>query len=260
VVGPIGVTYFEVSAKVARALKGIHNQATHVLFPVASQLAVSSTGLNDFSASYLNFSKYVALLSAPFFAGLTFFGGDVLELWVGPDIAAHSTAVLSVLVLAYFANSFTNITNHFALGEDQYRYVVVYGSTLLFAVVASIYPLVVSFGVVGAAGSVFASRFVAALLFLGLYNRRCNIRTRTYFIEVVLLATGVSFGTAGLAYGIGAMLGAGAVVALAIAIVCMIGYFVVVWRYASIPPTLREKLVRLVSNQARAVGTGSDSS
>jgi len=137
-------TPFEVSTKlliVSAALVG-------VLFPAFS---TSLTADRQRSVVLFRHSvKYVSLAIAPVVFLFLVFAHDGLLLWLGPDFAAHSTAVLQWITIGVFINSISlipfafvqaagrpDITAKFHLAELGFYLLTLVGLTYMFGIVGT---------------------------------------------------------------------------------------------------------------------------
>ena len=91
------------------------------LFPYFSYHGARSS--NEVSEVTARTVKYLLLVLSPVIAILIFFARDILQLWLGPQFASQSTAVLQISAFAFFLNAFAMVpfTSVQALGRPDLK-------------------------------------------------------------------------------------------------------------------------------------------
>lgn len=120
------------------------------LFPVFSQLGTSRS-LEAAGDLMLRAIRILASLLAPVVLVLVVFSWEIIALWLGPEFAAHSAAVLQILAVGVLVNSLANVPYALVQASGRPDLTAKFHLLELPLHLAATAVLVSRFGVVGAA-------------------------------------------------------------------------------------------------------------
>ncbi len=155
-VGPSVLTYYSVPNSVTEKIQGTITSLSGILFPLSSQL-VQNGEHQKLQQLYRRAMTAIILLATAISISLAVLGAKVLLYWVGPEIAAQSTALLAWLIPTYFLLAiYMPLTNFLGgLGKTKFLAGASAGMALLNIVLLII--LLPRYGILGAAIAYFFS-------------------------------------------------------------------------------------------------------
>lgn len=99
------VSYYVTPSEITTRLLILAQSLGRTTFPIFS----AQTDIHQRTRVYAKTTKYLALLTAPLAASVIVFASDGLRLWIGPEFAENSTAVLQILAVGLLANALATI-------------------------------------------------------------------------------------------------------------------------------------------------------
>ncbi len=154
--GPAAVTYYVAPQRLVTAAQGAFGSLTGVLVPYASELHAKQQ-ITQIQSLFTRGMQCIVALSVPIFFFLFFFSHETMTLWMGHEVAANSSVVLSFLALAYWLGVLTMIPANLALGIGKPRVVALFSSVVLALTIAAVIVLTKNFGLSGAAAGIFVA-------------------------------------------------------------------------------------------------------
>lgn len=112
------LTHYTIPQEMIARLGVLAATLAAVLFPAFS--ALSGAGdRSRLSTLFSRSAKYAVLLTSPVFVLVVVFARDILRLWLGPDLAAPSTAVLQVLAVGAAVQVFGAVLSSIVQGVGR---------------------------------------------------------------------------------------------------------------------------------------------
>jgi O-antigen/teichoic acid export membrane protein len=175
---------------------------------------------------YLNYSRYVLLLTLPLFVLIQVWGVPFIRLWIGADYAERGRTVLPLVAASGTVDALQPLLWRLFIGVGRLRVLVTVSAAASALVVVASILLVKPLGIVGVAVAVLAGSLVSQLAFAIHSCAFLEKRLSSLFAEVHLRPLGVALVGYALARLIALGLGTGsyAVVALGAAL-AMLVYF-----------------------------------
>ena len=163
------VSYYAIPLALAQKIIFVVPNITTAVFPAISQFRLRENGVPDL---YVRVLKMVALLVLPMTVVLVVFAKPILTLWMGAEVAAHSSAALRVLAVAFLVVSYAAVPGTFveALGRP--------GIPAFFATVSAVVNLSITLlliprvGILGPAIALLVNGVITVPLFLDRAHRK----------------------------------------------------------------------------------------
>ena len=163
------VSYYVIALSLAQKVITVIPNVTTAVFPAISQFRLRENGVTDL---YVRVVKMVAILVLPMTVILVMFAEQILTLWMGAEVAAHSAPALRVLSVAFLVTSYAAVPGVFAeaLGRP--------GIPAFFAALSAVLNLsftlllIPHFGIVGPALALLANGLIAVPMFLDRAHRK----------------------------------------------------------------------------------------
>ncbi len=178
------VTYYTVPQAMAQRMLSVIPNITSALFPAVSEYEQQGESLGNL---YLRGAKSVLLLLLPMTIALMTMAEEILTLWMGPDVAAHSGAVLRGLAFGFFLASFSALPCVVAEGVGRPELPALFA--LLSAVLNLSFALlfIPRWGIRGAALALISNAAIQVPLFVARVNRKIvRIPSGEYLRRVLL--------------------------------------------------------------------------
>lgn len=109
------VAFYSAPYEAINRLGVVPNSLSMVLFPAFSFLGGGDRA-GRAEDLFARSTKLLLLTTGPVFVLLMFFAGDALRLWLGPDFAARSAFVVTVLAAGFLANTVVAVPNNYLMG------------------------------------------------------------------------------------------------------------------------------------------------
>jgi O-antigen/teichoic acid export membrane protein len=162
------VSHYVIPLTLAQKIVSIIPNVTTAVFPAVSDYHARGHGLAEL---YARVTKLVALMVLPLSIVLLIFAEPILTVWMGADVAAHSTVTLRWLALAFLVASFAAVPGVFveAMGRP--------GIPAAFAALSAVLNLSITLllirplGVVAPAIALLVNGLITVPLFLGKVHR-----------------------------------------------------------------------------------------
>lgn len=162
------VSHYVIPLSLAQKIIFVVPNVTTAVFPAISEFRLRENGLADL---YVRVVKLVAILVLPMTVVLVVFANRILTLWMGAEVAAHSSTTLRVLALAFLVASYAAAPGTFveALGRP--------GIPAFFASLSAVLNLSVTllliprFGILGPAIALLVNGVITVPLFLARAHR-----------------------------------------------------------------------------------------
>lgn len=189
VVGAGPLTLFAVPTMLVNRIMALLFRLAAVMFPHASQLAAQNR-MAELQAAYFSAARYLCFLNGAIALLLALLAPAILTVWMGPQFAATSATILTLMALAQWVDSLTHVPS---LVNDGLGHPKVSG---LFAVTRALLGLgLIAFGVsrAGIVGAAWAHLIAALLLgtaFIGyVHGRSLPFSLRTWLVQATLKPT-----------------------------------------------------------------------
>jgi O-antigen/teichoic acid export membrane protein len=147
--GTAAVTLFAVPNLAVTAVGQLVGRPMSFFFPMASELA-STDEIDALRSIFIKSSRFLVAISAAAFLPLCAVGDTFLTLWVGPLIAAKSTAVFRLLLVANFLGMFAALPGGLVLGMGNFKRAAVYSVSKVLIISVGCGLLIRPLGVTGA--------------------------------------------------------------------------------------------------------------
>jgi O-antigen/teichoic acid export membrane protein len=199
VVGAGPLTLFAVPTMLVNRIMALLFRLAAVMFPHASQLAAQNR-MAQLQAAYFSAARYLCFLNGAMALLLALLAPAILTVWMGPQFAATSATILTLMALAQWVDSLTHVPS---LVNDGLGHPKVSG---LFAMTRALLGLgLIAFGVsqagiVGAAWAHFIAALLLGIAFIGyVHGRSLPFSLRTWLLQATLkpaiaLMPGVAIG------------------------------------------------------------------
>jgi O-antigen/teichoic acid export membrane protein len=183
------VTLYSVPAAMINRLLSMTFRLSSVLFPTASALAEQGKW-SQLQTLYFEGSRYMLFLNGSIVVTIILFSKEILQYWIGPDMAEQGWLILSLIGLAVLTDSLTNIPS---LVNDSLGHSKVSG---LFTIIRAALALgfswvaVQSYGIKGVAAShllAFLAYSFAFLVFV--HGRTVPFALADYLLKSLLPST-----------------------------------------------------------------------
>ena len=158
------VSFFEIPARVVQTGAEALNRLMEVMFPISSGL-FSTAQSERLKVLFLRVFRFQLLISLPTLLVFLLEGRFLLHIWLGETFANKGAVVLSILGMAYFLSSLTNLPSYIALGCGRPRICAAFSVIQLIVVLVLIIPLTRKYGLMGISLVILAGQ-VPALLFV----------------------------------------------------------------------------------------------
>jgi len=147
--GPSGIAYFNISSRIVLALNNLLASSINVIFPFVSELdALQQTDRTKWA--YLGVNRLLSLISAPLYCFGVIYSWDLLYLWLGPEVANNSWALMTTFFVGYYLSSASMIPCTFAMGMGNSKILALTGFAQTILVVVTLPLLLKFFGIIGA--------------------------------------------------------------------------------------------------------------
>lgn len=170
------VAYYATPFEVATKLLIVPGALVGVMFPAFS-VAMAADRIRG-AKLYRRAAKYAGLFLFPVSLLLIVFGQNFLQLWLGPDFAAHSTRVLQILSLGVLANGLAAVP--FALIQGK-GHADITGKLHLMELplyLATVWYLTVHYGIVGTAVAWLVRVTADCILLFAVADHLIGLRNR----------------------------------------------------------------------------------
>lgn len=157
------VALYDVPVRVAETGSALLNRILQVFFPGFAAMD-RATEMGRIRRILREANSLQLLAITPFFLGMTLEGHTLLALWINPEFARQASGIFVVVCLNYWLSSLTNLPSILALACGMPDIVSKY-SLIRMAVTLTVgYPLVVNFGLMGAAITLLLSELPALVM------------------------------------------------------------------------------------------------
>jgi O-antigen/teichoic acid export membrane protein len=162
------VTHYAISLSLAQKIVAAIPNVTTAVFPAISQ--VRHRG-DDLVGLYLRVVKLVAVIVLPVAVVLIVFANRILTLWMGSEVATHSSATLRALSLAFLVASYAAVPGVFVEAMGRPGVAAFFASISAVLNVALTLVLIPRMGIMGPAVALFINGLVTVPLFIARANR-----------------------------------------------------------------------------------------
>ena len=114
-IGMDAVSHYSAPYEAISRIGIIPGSISLVLFPAFSFLNGGDHGAR-MEGIISKSAKYLLILTGPLLLLVFFFSREILDLWLGPDFASHSTAVLQLLAIGFMINSLVTVAYDYLQG------------------------------------------------------------------------------------------------------------------------------------------------
>jgi O-antigen/teichoic acid export membrane protein len=146
--GPSAVTYYVLPAKLLNAVGGVLSGAFGVLFPFASELAANQDPVR-IRRIYVDSSRLFAALAIPLLLFLALFSHQILEVWLGTDLADKGSTLLTLLALSGLVGSLTTVPNMIVMGLGHSKVIGLFSVLTVVVYIVSLPILTRNVGLTG---------------------------------------------------------------------------------------------------------------
>lgn len=226
------LAYYAVPFEIMARSAVIPSAIAMTLFPAFSHAQQSGVSVADL---FRRPARILLLLQWPLLVTVWLFAGDILGVWMGPDVRAAATTTLRLLAVAFFFNAFAQIALAGVQGLGRPDLKAKLDLVLLPAYLATAVLLIPRYGITGAAAAKLAFTLLdTALLFL--FARRLGAPSITRFVPHV---RAVAVAAALIAAGVGAAAAAPMSARVVVCLVAITFVSAVLWRHALEPADRR---------------------
>ncbi len=157
------VALYEVPVRVAETGSVFLNRILQVFFPgFASMDRV--TELERIKRVFLEATSLQLLVTTPFFIGMIVEGHTLLSVWINPQFAEGAAGIILLVSINYWLSSLTNLPTFLALSFGMPDIISKYSIIRMMITVVCGYPLVLNFGLMGAALALLLSELNALFM------------------------------------------------------------------------------------------------
>ncbi len=157
------VALYDVPVRVAETGSALLNRVLQVFFPGFAAMD-RATEMQRIRRILVEANSLQLLAITPFFLGMAIEGHTLLALWISPEFARQASGIIAVVCVNFWLSSLTNLPSVLALAFGMPDIVSKY-SLIRMAVTLTVgYPLVVNFGLMGAALTLLASELPALVM------------------------------------------------------------------------------------------------
>ena len=172
--GPAIAGVYSVGTSVGVRMSMVIGQATQVMIPYASLKDSTDDHLRLYTI-FRKLSQYISLLVAVLGSFLIFWMNEILALWISPEYAASYSDIFRILIIGYGWLSLVRPAHQTLTGIGKVRITSLIYSLSTLCMLASLYLLARSWGLLGAA---LANCVPVLLLAMNLYiYKQTNDRT-----------------------------------------------------------------------------------
>lgn len=179
------VTFFVIAVNLIDYARQLVGGISRTMTPLVGALD-GADRLEQIQQAMLTGARLATLVLGPVLVAFVIRGETFIGLWMGPEYAAPSGAVLAVLAIARFPAAGYQVCTSTLMGLNRHRGLV--PATLLEALanVALSYVLIGPLGITGVAIGTLLPRYVVTLVFGPWYVRRTTgLACARYYVEVI---------------------------------------------------------------------------
>jgi len=177
------VAYFSVAYQVATAAWVLPVALSGVLFPAFTARLVRDP--DSARRLFARALRYLLLVMAPLTVAVIALAGPGLRLWAGGDIAAHATAVLQILAVGTLVTSLGSVADTFIQSAGRADLSAKLGVAKVLLYVGLAWPVIGTYGIVGAAALWVATTALEALGMFAVVMRLQHARVRDFALTLV---------------------------------------------------------------------------
>lgn len=180
------VTHLAIAGSLVGYLRALLGTSAQIFNPLASELHSLREG-SKLTAAFLLGIKICTLITAPIAASFVILGEQFIGLWMGPDFAGPSAAVLAVLALAAFFSAPQYVFSAVLYGMSRHRIIALLriaeaAANLLLSII-----LVQTLGLVGVAlGTAIPSAIVVMLVLPAVAGKMVGVNVLRFYENAYL--------------------------------------------------------------------------
>jgi O-antigen/teichoic acid export membrane protein len=184
------VALYEVPVRVAETGSVFLNRILQVFFPgFAAMDRVNELG--RIKRVFLEATSLQLLVTTPFFIGMIVEGHTLLALWINPEFARGAAGIILLVSLNYWLSSLTNLPTFLALSFGMPDIISKYSIIRMVITIVCGYPLVLHFGLMGAALSLLLSELSALFMIPETVHRTLDRETMNALWRPMALNFGI---------------------------------------------------------------------
>lgn len=150
------VALYEVPVRVAETGSAFLNRILQVFFPGFAAMD-RATEMERIGRIFRQATSLQLLVITPFFLGMALEGHTLLALWINPQFAKDASGIILLVCLTYWMSSLTNLPTIMALAFGIPSLISKYSLIRMGITLVVGYPLVMQFGLLGAAMTLLLS-------------------------------------------------------------------------------------------------------
>jgi O-antigen/teichoic acid export membrane protein len=182
-VGVQMLTYYAIPATLINRVMALVGRLPRVVFPHASALSANGDW-HELERVYVGASRYVFFLNGVVALLLAMFAEGLLRYWISAELAANGALVLSVLALAAWIESMSNLPSLVNDGLGHPKVTGLFALAHAALALALIFALVTRLGIVGAAlGHLVISGVMGIWFMFYVHGRTVPVKLRTVFLK-----------------------------------------------------------------------------
>lgn len=182
------IAYYAIAANLVSQAGTLTTAFSYLLTPRVS--ALSSQRRPEIPEQVITIGKYAMLLILPVALSFLIRGETFLRLWMGPEIAAESTVVLTLLSFLLWLNSGRSIVISSLTGLGKHQKLIPAFVGEAFANITISVALAQSIGIVGVAiGTLVPGAVVSGVIIPRYLRQAVNISLRDYYLQTLIVPT-----------------------------------------------------------------------
>lgn len=197
VLGVVAIVPLRIAGRLMEIYMQVSTALNYLLTPYFSSIALGDK--NAFNRNFLISISCATSLSAIIFLNIAFAGDWFLNLWLG-DVPAYTASILQVMAVGFCIANMQSPCTSVLISKDKNKSIMAMCIIEIITLLIIIYPLILYFGIVGAAYSLTISLIVSRVLVQPLLIcSALELRIVTYLLNI-LIPSFVIFIVVGLLY------------------------------------------------------------
>jgi O-antigen/teichoic acid export membrane protein len=182
-VGVQMLTYYAIPATLINRVMALVGRLPRVVFPHASALSAHGDWL-ELERVYVGASRYVFFVNGAVALLLAMFSEGLLRYWISAEFAANGALVLTILAMAAWIESLSNLPSLVNDGLGHPRVTGLFAVSHAVVALGLIVLLVEPFGIVGAAlGHLIVSALMGLAFMFYVHGRTVPVKLRTLMLR-----------------------------------------------------------------------------
>jgi len=177
--------YFTAQAPLQK-MNNLGNKVLEIFFPYTSQM-LALNNMKSIKRVYIKVSKYILFISISIFIPIIICSYEILSFWINEEVARNISLITSILATSFFINFQGILPSTVNLGVGRPKINWTFSVINLFITAIIIYPMLIRWGLIGAAITTFIrSLHIPILIYVTLKNVIC-IPIKSYLKNVLFI-------------------------------------------------------------------------